>query len=51
MREFGYEKAVKISHDIESIRNQPIEYYKCYDNKGNILFEKKGNKSRIDFYR
>jgi hypothetical protein len=49
MREFGYEKAIKISHDIESIRNQPIEHCKCYDDKGNIFFKKTGNKSRIDF--
>ena len=49
IREFGYDKALQIKKDIESIRNQTIEYAQGYDKNGNPIFNKSGDKKEINF--
>lgn len=49
MKEFGYEKAVGISKDIEKIRNSEVEISKIYNYHGDGIFEKTGSIKGIDY--
>jgi len=49
MKEFGYEKAVEISKDTESIRGKEIEHSFFYNKNGEKIFKKIGTRENIKY--